>query len=672
MFKQKLQKAFFLWIKTSFFIFVVFSFQQALQNPALILNSAHANRAELPEGETQRVGAGNHLGITVFGMPIQNKPADEPRQLASTNPAPAVQTDWHTQANSANLNSKGVDSRFRGNDGSDPQLPAGSQNLPAGSQSVRSPSRSGNQGGTNDLAPPESDTCLETDSLSRVESKKANLSTAFETEGGDARLNELNRTKKHPDERDELAQLKRKINECERLITQKTKQNEECKTAEDKFKTSKREYIKQCRLFARGRNCEESLTACATCSTPNEKSSQYNCVKIHQTSKCPELAGEDLKQSRERKEEYEDSLKEIQEEITEIKEQLTEKENELHKELAETEEEFNSLVQDMERDTRNAKTELEEGMKSAQSKIDASMAEQIQAVQTEIEQSLRVAHEFENAVTNASMAYQADIQKIYDECLNTAYTQLRQYRQQRRRSIQTGGYKISLSQLTQKTRMPFAQQDEIWLNNAKEKCLRNKTPAFKFAQQRYQNTLRRIEQKKEEYQQRMNKLQQSLSALNQAVSQQKNQLVQEYSKQITDIITQFETNYQTALKNYNNKKQTLLITKNKEIARLKTELMEKTRLAQDKKMSLARETHLIKLLESKNTPSNDTDQEELFSTAVSQLIEYKDNLDSAMERCGCNQKSSKDTGICKILKRSNKSQKRDRFKKAVETLGGNR
>ena len=511
--------------------------------------------------------------------------------------------------------------------------------------------------------------CSTQDSLSSLERTKRELNNELTD-----LQNFITKNPNHPkmdDKKTERSKAQDQISECERLITRKSTVQEECKSAREAFNSSRSEYHRKCRRFARGKSCEEALTACAACPAPKEESLQYNCIRTHQISKCPELAGKDLEKSRERKKEYEEDFKEVQEEIAELSEKLTEQENELHRQLAEIEEEFNSLVRDMERDTLNAKSELEEGMKSAQNQIDAEVSKQIQAVQAEINQSLKVAHEFENAVTKASMVYQADLQKIYDECLAFAQNQLNQYRQRRKKSIQSGAYKLSLSQLTRKTRMPFAQMDEERLNFYKKKCIQNKATAFKTAKQMYQNTLRQIEQKKEEYQQKISILKKSLLSLNQMVSQQKNKLLEEYSKKMTEIITQFETNYQAALKSYNKQKQTLLITQTKEISRLKAELAQKTKSAKEKELSLVREIELIQLLESKNTQS-DTDNEELFSESISLLIEYKDNLEIALSACGCKQSESKKNTTCESLKKFQKKHKSDRFKKLIENLGGNR
>ena len=698
--------------------------QRAKEPLNQMLNSQGGKSQDGSEGESQE---GVSEGASNFKILLAYVSGTSSQEGVSAGDS-KLHTDWHSLANPSN--NKRTDEDDGSNKSYPPGLPyspntvkgldiaddngsgassnGGTSGDTAGDNgSGASPNRGtpgdSSNGGTpkNPTNDPDSaqssGTCSDTDSLSELRRTKSELEEKFEGEGGDIRLNEFKRNPNTEEkeggiiclsddetatkEKDCLTKLKREIRSCESEITQKTAQDEKCETARESLKTSKREYYKQCRLFSRGKQCEETLIACASCPAPDEDSSQYDCVRTHRNSKCPELSGENLKQSQERKEEHEDALKELQEEISELSTEVTEKENDLHRELAELEEEFNSLVQDMERDTRNAKAELEEGMKSAKSKIDANMAAQIQAVQKEIDQSLQIAHEFENAVTKASMVYQVEIQKINDECLNQAHKELRQYRRRRRRSIQSGGYKLSLSQLTKRSRMPFAQQDQIWLNNAKQRCLSGKAPAFSFAQKKYKNTLRQIEQKKEQYQQRITKLQQSLAGFNQAVSQQKNQLVQEYSKQMSDIITQFESNYQSALANYDKNKQTLLFTKNKELSQLKAQLMEKIRLAQDKKMSLARENYLIRELESKNTPSNDDNNEELFSTATSLLIEYQDNLDSAMERCGCKtrrssrDKSSKNTAppepdICKEIKP--KEKQGDRFKRAVRIFGGQR
>ena len=83
------------------------------------------------------------------------------------------------------------------------------------------------------------------------------------------------------------------------------------------------------------------------------------------------------------------------------------------------------------------------------------MKKALAEVQKEIDNSLSVAHSFENAITKANVEYRKERRQIVLECETQARGRLAQYRQKRRVAIRTGSLQISPSSLLRRGKNVF-------------------------------------------------------------------------------------------------------------------------------------------------------------------------------------------------------------------------
>ena len=463
----------------------------------------------------------------------------------------------------------------------------------------------------------------------------------------------------------DLRKWKRKCIDVKIELEKIEKKEEQCKEEEKKIKEA--EFGKACAQFARGMDCVSAIKACAMCPAPEEDDeedfSSYNCVSVHQKTKCPILSGKDLELAKEKRDKFQEEVKEMEEDISELEKDIVEKQNELNKSLAELEEEFTSTVADFERETENAKEDLEAELNENKAGIKAEVAKQIAQVQEVLDKSLEIAHSFENAVTEANMKYRAEVKKVYAECSVQAQSQLAKYRSKRRQAIESGTYRVSLSFLTNKNRITFAQKDALLLKKYYRECLVLRKSDLKDLKTAYQQKLRVIAQQKEQYQHRMNLLKQKVSALNNTAYEQQNQLVQEYANRMAKIMSQHASQYGAALKNYNKNKQTLL-AETSQINVLQKQLMEKRKGLEQKKRELVTEQQVISYLKSKGVPDEEDDNHGEYAEAAGALEAHYNAVQTAYDSCECEsvKKKPKDKDknkwnakICKTIKRQKNS-----------------
>ena len=458
-------------------------------------------------------------------------------------------------------------------------------------------------------------------------------------------------------EEDKLDDIEAGIDSCRRkqgYLQEEEEKEKQCK--EDNQKIKEAGFGKTCAKFSRGMGCEEAITACAMCPDPDEEAelNPYNCVTVHKKMKCPLLAGEELKLAKEKRDKFQEEVKEREEELSELEKDIMDKKNELTKSLTELEEEFNETVAEFERETENAKEDLTANLNENKSAIKNEVSKQIAQVQEVVDKSLEIAHSFENAITKANMEYRLEVKKVYTECRVQAQAQLARYRNRRKQSILSGTYRVSLSSLTNKNRISFAQRDVLKVKQFYQECLVLRKSDLQDLSLIHKQKMRVIAQQKEQYQKKMGDLQKKVVSLNKMAYEQQNQLVQDYAKRMEKIILQHSKQYGLALKNYNKNKKTLL-TETRKINVLEKHLVEKRQQLDQKRRELVTEQQMISYLKSKGVSEENDDGNEEFSEAAGALEDYSNAIDIAYDSCDCELVSSKTRNRRRGKDRSSKS-----------------
>ena len=417
---------------------------------------------------------------------------------------------------------------------------------------------------------------------------------------------------------------------------EKKEKKAQCQEEQKEMTETAGDFGKACAGFARGMGCEEAVTACAMCPAPGESAelNSYNCVAVHKKTKCPLLAGEELKLAKEKRDKVQESVEELEEEVSELEKDIVEKQNELNKSLAELEENFNEVVSELERETENAKEDLEASLNENKATIKNEVSKQIAQVQEVVDKSLEIAHSFENAITTANMNYRAEVKKVYAECRLQAQTQLAKYRSKRKQAVESGAYKVSLSSLTSKNRISFAKKDMIRLQQYYRECLVLRKSDLKDLKLAHQQKMRVIAQQREQYQKKMESLKQKVLALNKMAYEQQNTLVQDYAKRMDKVISQHAKQYGLALKNYEKNKRTLLSETSK-INVLQKHLTEKKQILSQKKRELVAEQQVIAYLKSKAVSEEDEGSHTAYSETAGALVDYESAVYTAYTTCGC-------------------------------------
>ena len=432
-----------------------------------------------------------------------------------------------------------------------------------------------------------------------------------------------------------------KLRECDKLIDEKVTKEKQCNEALSELNNSRKDYSQTCHKFAGGgTSCSNALKACSLCPSADTTDAEYKCVKIHKKTKCPALTGPDLKRAKEEKDKYKEDVKDLKEKIEDLRKDLTEEENELNTELVELEEEFNTLISTLQRDTENAKIELEKSLKESNSEIKSSVNEQVAKVQENINNALKVAHSFENALTQAYTTYKSEVQKVHKDCRGEALTQLMRYQTRRRQSILSGAYKISVSKLMNKNRTSFYQQDQTKLRYFYNKCLKLRKSDLNDIKTAYSVKLRQIEQQKELYEQNINTMKSNLTSLNQSAAKEQNQLLSSYTKLISSSMSKFESEYKSGLEKYNKNKQTLIINKSRKVNNLKAALKHKTDQLKELNFALVREQNLIHSLK-KQGVQEEEDKTDDYAEASGNWIDYQNKILQTWNACDCKPNNTK-------------------------------
>ena len=465
-------------------------------------------------------------------------------------------------------------------------------------------------------------------------------------------------------------EFRRKQKVCEELLEKRDEQKKQCKV--DYNKIQEAGFGKACANFARGMKCKEAIMACSMCPSPEEDSNfnSYNCVRVHKQSKCPLLAGEELKLAKEKRDDFQEEVEEMEEDVNEQEQEIVEKQNELNKNLAELEESFNEAVLEFKRDAENAKEDLEADLNKNKAAIKNEVSKQIAQAQEVVDKSLEIAHSFENAITEANMKHRLETKKIYAECRMQAQTQLAKFKHKRRRAIESGSYKVSLSALTNKNRVSFAVKDKNRIAKYYRQCVRLRNSEIKDLKLVLQQRMRVIAQQKEQYQQKIEALKQKVASLNKMALEQQNDLLKDYAKKMTKITSQYSEAYGNALKNYERNKKTLMAETSK-INVLQKQLMEKKAMLRQKKQELLTEQQLIAYLKSKGVSEENDDSHSAFSSAAEALDKYDSAIAEVDSSC-CEDDLLNEKKCKKLEKMNEKHEDNKGLEKALQNIRGQR
>ena len=435
----------------------------------------------------------------------------------------------------------------------------------------------------------------------------------------------------------DLSACQRKINDYEETLEDLESETEECKEAGEKTQEAGRDFSQSCAFVGGRQKCATAIRACDKCPSP-ENFGSYDCVQIHNESQCPALSGKALEEAKETREELEEDMEELKKDIEELEKDIVSKENEINDALAEVETEFKTLTRELETETESAKNELEEGLQKGKAQIDESLAKQISEVQAQINQRLKIAHSFENAIRKASREYRQERRQIIMECEVQAKAELAKLRQKRRAAIQTGSLSYSLSSYMNPGRRSFAQIDSNRFKKLNAQCLARRKEDFSAVKENYDEKLTIIDQQKKEYLEALRIQKQQLDSLNQAAQKAGQTLLADYSKQMSRILENHNKLYTAAIEDYSNSKNTIN-KKKSEIFVLQKGVRVKKQELKIKQSAWVREAELINYLKSKGVSKSEDG--ETFGEAMSAYAELDDAVAIAKEACRCTKKSEK-------------------------------
>ncbi len=439
--------------------------------------------------------------------------------------------------------------------------------------------------------------------------------------------NEQNATTQQIEERTDKANRCRSIaRRYEAAQAHLEKCTEDLKQLEDK----KSEFVKNCGEFSTGRmKCSVAIMACKMC--PSEKNSiGYECVRVHDRTNCPAKSGAELKSAEKKRDQVKEDMEKVQEEIAELEKDIVSRETELNEKMAELENDFKENQRDLERAVEEANAELQAQSSSEDAQIQASLLKATATVQAEIENSLKVAHSFENAISAANREFRQERRKIIMACEIQARSLRAQYRKKRKLAIQTGSLRISVHELLSSGRHSFKKTDRSLLNKYYAQCLERRKPDFNEVEAAYQDKLKLIEQQREQYVARLKSLRKKLKDLEQQTTQAQNQKDQKYFDQMQKNIKAFEREYTLAYQKYLSHKQ-LLRKEAQNITVLQKQLIEKRTLLRDTNFQLVQEEGLISHLRSKGVTKETTESK--FSEAAASFVEYYDAISIAEASC---------------------------------------
>ena len=450
--------------------------------------------------------------------------------------------------------------------------------------------------------------------------------------------------RKYPDRNfeNEIATLEAQQSTCKsRLRRYKSEveaQNEiseTCKEAYRELDDSFDEYSKACSSFARGSGmkCVAAIETCANCPDTGPHSS-YNCVSVHQRAQCPELAGQELEAIKEKTEDIEGREKELKEKIEDLSKEISDKDNELREEMSRIQEEFEQNRRELDSAIEEQKAELEAGLREGQGQLKGKLSEQLAGVQAIINQSMESFHEIENAGTKAHAAFRAANRTVRRECRAKAEGRLASHRKRRRKAIKEGRLTISSRVLLSRGRESFSAGDERRFKGYYDFCIKQRKADFKDIKTGYENDLRVIEQKKEQYMDKITRLKTQLRSLHRQAAEQDQGLLQSYTSRMNQIISSSETQTRSLFESHEKAMKEILEAEVRIIQPKKIEGRRIEGQLYQTRQEMNRLRQIKFDLEQRGVSEEDQNQDE-FQEAVSALNALEDDIRKSMQDCGC-------------------------------------
>ena len=517
---------------------------------------------------------------------------------------------------------------------------------------------------------------------------------------------------------------KNSVQVCDEVIAHINSLVTQLQTCDESFKKltdAKQKFNEACKGFAPGPiKCANAIQACAHCPTDvsvdevrSDDDNKFDCVIIHERTECPAKAGTALEEAKKESKEVLEEIAEMEEEISEAERNIAEEEASLEEQrrdiseaLAELAEDFSAQDKELRDNKEQLTDELDQSLREGKAQIEQGFQEQVAAVNQQIDNALKISHDIENAITQATTEYQNALiqihsndrkerRKIRSECEIQARGSLGEYRTRRREAISTGSYQESVSSLLSQGRASFAQRDSQKLERDYQRCLARrqadfreltqlKTTLLESTETAYSQKLRVIEQQKEQYQQTLQSSREALVRLQADASQADQSLLTEYTENLEKILERHERTYHEAYTSYNAKRaqlvarsRSVIASGNDQIAILREQLGDKDRKLELKKMELTRWHELATQGQEAGIKEGDS-SEEAYGDATAALSEYIDNNHAAEDACDCLENETEgESGHCKKIQGYKKYFTDEKHGegptgKSLNEIGGNR
>ena len=261
---------------------------------------------------------------------------------------------------------------------------------------------------------------------------------------------------------------------------------------------------------------------------------------------CKKYSEEDLDELRDETKDFKDRKKDLMEDLEDAEEEIVEVKGSMTTAQTEYEEERVGL----QNKTDTAKKDLEEGLREAKTRLDKTTNEQISKIQKQLNQSLKIRHTFENAVSNAGTRKRKAILDLMQRCRNEATIKTSNYVAKRRKALRRGLNKKSALKMLRKNRVSLKTKDAKRTQYYYNTCWKNSRTTLSEIKAEHKETLKRIAQQKNEMVKKFHDLQKKAGELNNSAYAKKKALVVEYSKNLETTLREFNRNQQTLTKKY--------------------------------------------------------------------------------------------------------------------------
>ena len=293
-------------------------------------------------------------------------------------------------------------------------------------------------------------------------------------------------------------------------------------------------------------SCEAAVESCllcpemyasvaATCAQIETRPGSGQIGKV----KCPQLSGEELEQAKENRDKAQDSKKDLEDDLKDLNEKLIDKQGE----LADLKTAHKEGLAEIKVKHEQAQLDLKAAMKKRGAEIDAVTQKQLQEADKILSKSLKIQHEFENAISDINRKLQEGEMKLYLHCQSQARKRLSGYRGRRRRAIRSGAYKKTALSLLSRNRVSFAKKDQVRYELYHRQCVADTKHQKDKLHADHREALKRVRQKKREYQKELERVKKTVAGLNRQNHGAKNKALAEYTETMETLIRRTDEKY---------------------------------------------------------------------------------------------------------------------------------